>query len=351
MLKNIILIVGGAGYIGSHITVELLQQGHRVVVIDNLSNSYKKSLENISELIFKKPMEDPEVQEKFRFFQVDVSIFEELRNVFQIIGNELFGVIHLAGLKSVTDSFNLSLHYYNHNVTGSINLFRCMEDYDCKNIIFSSSASVYGEPKEIPIYETTEIKPISVYGDTKVFGEKILLTLAENAKWSVVILRYFNPCGAHESGVIGEHQKNDRVPNLIQLLSEAVLGKREFITIFGKSHPTPDGTPIRDFIHIIDLARGHIAALNLFNTQKEYILNLGTGVGTTVLQAIKNFSQVTQVEIKVKYEDARKGDPPILIANCDKANKVLNWRAEKDFSDMSRDYWKWLQLNPNGFTD
>lgn len=263
-------------------------------------------------------------------------------------------MVHLAGLKSVSDSFKFSLTYYNHNVTGSINLFRCMENYNIKNVIFSSSASVYGTPKDIPIYEHTLIDPISVYGDTKVFGEKILLTLAENAQWSVIILRYFNPYGAHESGMIGEHQKKvhgKQIPNLIEIMTEAALGQREEITIYGKAHPTLDGTPIRDFIHIVDLAKGHIAALKLFDTQKEYILNLGTGIGTTVLQAVNCFSVVSNKEIKVKYEEARKGDPAILISNCDKANKVLNWKAEKDFMQMCKDYWKWLQLNPRGYAD
>jgi len=218
-------------------------------------------------------------------------------------------------------------------------------------LFFSSSASVYGIPKDIPIYEHTLIDPISVYGDTKVIVEKMLITLAENANWSVIILRYFNPYGAHESGMIGEHQKKvgHQVPNLIEIMTEAAFGQREFITIYGKSHATPDGTPIRDFLHVVDLAKGHISALKLFDTHKEHIFNLGTGVGTTVSQAINCFSAVCKKEINVKYEDERKGDPPILIANCDKANQQLNWKAEKDFMQMCKDYWKWLQLNPRGY--
>jgi UDP-glucose 4-epimerase len=241
------------------------------------------------------------------------------------------------------------LLYYDVNVNGTVNLFRCMENYQIKNIIFSSSASVYGRPLTLPIYETNVIDPISVYGDTKAMAETMLHRLAANNNWTVVILRYFNPYGAHESGLLGEHQKSTHVPNLIEIMTEAALGKRETLTIFGQSHNTPDGTPIRDFIHIVDLARGHTCALKLFGTNKEHIFNLGTGVGTTVKQAIKCFSAVCGKELKVVYADARVGDPPILIANSDKANAALGWRAEKDFMKMCVDYWKWLKMNPKGY--
>lgn len=350
-MSKTILVVGGTGYIGSHIVLELVLKNYRVIVLDNLSNSYLEPLERIAQLAFGKKLDDPKTQENLVFYKTDVSNYEDLHSKFQIFGKEIYGVIQLAALKSVSDSFTYALRYYSNNVGGSINLFRCMEEYNIKNIIFSSTASVYGNPKVIPILETAPSEPISVYGETKVACENLLHNLARSNKWSVIVLRYFNPYGAHESGMLGEHQKSNTVPNLIEIMTQAAFGQREHITIYGNSHDTPDGTPIRDFIHIVDLAKGHLAAIKLFDTHEEHIFNLGTGVGTTVLQAINGFCSVVNKEIKINYADARVGDPPILIANCDKANQILNWKAELDFTQMCRDYWKWCQMNPNGYSD
>jgi UDP-glucose 4-epimerase len=345
-----LLLIGGAGYIGSHVALEILQQTkHKLIVLDNYCNSHRQALERVSQIVFEKKLDDPVTKERLLVYDVDIADYNEMCKVFDLFGKEVYGVIHLAGLKSITDSMTNSLTYFDINVTGSINLFRCMETHNITNIIFSSSASVYGYPKTLPIYENDIIDPISVYGDTKAMAEKMLQRM-KYANWSIIILRYFNPFGAHHSGLLGEHQTSIHVPSLIEIMTDVALGKRETLTIYGKSHDTPDGTPIRDFIHIVDLAKGHTSALQLFDTKKEFIFNLGTGTGTTVLQAINCFRVVCKKELKVKYEDAREGDPPILIANCDKANTILGWKAEKDFMQMCVDYWNWLQLNPDGYT-
>jgi len=341
-----LLVTGGAGFVGSHTTVQLLKQGYRVIVLDNLSNSYEESIQRIAKLFFGKDS-DPSTQSKVVFYHVDLRNREMLLKIFTVHFKEIWGVVHLAGLKSIPDSISNPIRYYDNNVVGTINLLHCMQVFNITNIIFSSSASVYGIPKELPISESCKFAAISTYGETKIVQEQLLTNLSKNFKWSVVILRYFNPSGAHESGRLGEHPKDAKLTNLIPLLAQVALGKRADVPIFGNQYGTLDGTAIRDYIHVMDLANGHVAAIDKFDTRELYIYNLGMGQGHSVLEVLQAFQKACNRPIPYHFEKERPGDPPVLIANVNKATKELHWKTEKSLNDICEDYWRWLTLNPD----
>lgn len=331
-----VLVTGGLGYIGSHIVVELLDKNEDVIVIDNLSNSSKKVLEQIKE-INPKPV---------KFYQGDILDKKILDKIFK--ENNIDSVIHLAGLKSVNESINKPLYYYDNNVNGTINLLDSMNENGVKKLIFSSSATVYGNSKNYPITEEEPKGEIfSPYGKTKDVIEEILKDLyTSDNKWNITILRYFNPIGAHSSGLIGENPKG--IPNnLFPYLTQVAVGNLDFLNVFGNDYNTPDGTGIRDYIHVVDLAKGHLKALdNLNNGLKIY--NLGTGKGTSVLEVIEAFEKSNNIKIDYKIKPRREGDIEVSYCDASKALKELNWKAEKNIEDMCKDAWRWQLNYPDG---
>lgn len=333
-----ILVTGGAGYIGTHTCVELLNAGHDIVVVDNLSNSNLVSLERVQQITGK----------SIRFYQVDLLHQSELETVF--MENDIEAVIHLAGLKAVGDSVSVPLHYYQNNVTGTIILCYMMKKYNIKNMVFSSSATVYGIPDKVPIAEDSLLKPINPYGRTKLMIEEILNDLyLSDQEWSISLLRYFNPIGAHESGLIGE-DPNGIPNNLMPYISQVAVGKLPQLKVFGNEYPTDDGTGVRDYIHVVDLAKGHLKALEktLKNKGVE-AYNLGTGQGYSVLELVTAFESVTGVQIPYEIVESRKGDIAICYADPNKARKELGWEAERGIREMCKDIWNWQSNNPNGY--
>jgi len=336
-----ILVTGGAGYIGSHTVVELQNAGHDVVVIDNLSNSNEVALERVSE-ITGKPIE---------FYNIDIRDFDALD---KILGKHKFDCcIHFAGLKAVGESVQNPLAYYDNNVCGSVNLLRALNKHNCKNIIFSSSACVYGDPKIIPI---TEDCPSGLctnpYGQTKHMIEEIMNDLYKSDNnWNIVLLRYFNPIGAHKSGKIGE-DPNGIPNNLMPYITQVAVGKRPELNIFGNDYDTQDGTGVRDYIHVVDLARGHVCALKAIENKCGLeIFNLGTGHGYSVLDVVHAFETANDLKIPFVFKPRRSGDVAVCYSNVDKAKKVLGWSAQFDLQDMCRDSWNWQKNNPNGYAD
>lgn len=333
-----ILVTGGAGYIGSHTCVELLQAGYEVVVVDSLSNSNLSSLERVR-LICGKDL---------RFYQLDLLNQRELEKVF--MENQIEAVIHFAGLKAVGESHSQPLHYYQNNVVGSMVLCETMRRFQVKNIIFSSSATVYGAPKRVPISEGAPLNPINPYGRTKWMIEEILKDLYFSSKdWSISVLRYFNPIGAHESGLIGEDPKGTP-NNLVPYIAQVAIGKLKYLQVFGNSYPTRDGTGVRDYIHVVDLAKGHLRALEkcLCSTGVN-IYNLGTGKGYSVLELVKAFESVSGVNIPYRISAPRQGDVAECYANPIKAEEELGWKAEKSIEQMCADSWRWQYNNPDGY--
>eukprot|EP01125_Pyxidicula_operculata_P023173 TRINITY_DN987_c0_g1_i1.p1 TRINITY_DN987_c0_g1~~TRINITY_DN987_c0_g1_i1.p1 ORF type:complete len:364 (-),score=42.63 TRINITY_DN987_c0_g1_i1:52-1113(-) len=348
-----LIVTGGAGYIGSHVVHNLLESGYNVVVIDNLCNSYIECLKRISYLLFgNSDLNHPSVTKRLRFYQVDLKEKKELDEVFRNHSHQLLlGVLHFAGLKSVQESCNEPIMYYSNNVTGSVNLLECMKKYQVHNLIFSSSACVYGKPTVIPITETTNLSAMNPYGDAKISVELLLSDLhqAEPDKWRIVILRYFNPIGAHESGLIGEHPRNAE-PNLLPILSQVIHGKRKELHIYGNDYETIDGTPVRDYVHVMDIARGHLAALQKFSGKSgHWVFNLGSGKGHTVLQVVSSFESACGKKVPRVFKERRPGDSPILVADPQLANKELNWFPTKTLFDMCYDFWNWYKHNPNGY--
>lgn len=333
-----ILVTGGAGYIGSHTCVELLNEGYEIVIVDNLSNSHLVSLERVKQITGK----------SIKFYQVDLLNQNELESVF--LENDIEAVIHFAGLKAVGDSVSVPLHYYQNNVTGTIILCDTMKKFNVKNIVFSSSATVYGDPIIVPIVEDFLLKPINPYGRTKLMIEEILRDLHFSDKeWSISLLRYFNPIGAHKSGLIGE-DPNGVPNNLMPYISQVAVGKLSHLEVFGDKYPTQDGTGVRDYIHVVDLAKGHLRTLEkTLNTKGVEAYNLGTGTGYSVLELVAAFESATGVHIPYKIGKSRQGDIAICYADPTKAKKELGWAAEKGIKEMCADTWRWQSQNPDGY--
>ena len=336
-----VLVTGGAGYIGSHTCLELLESGYGVVVIDNLCNSNPKSLDRVQELAGK----------TLKFYEGDVRDEALLRKIFA--ENEIGCVIHFAGLKAVGESVAMPWEYYDNNLNSTLVLTKVMKEVGMQNLIFSSSATVYTADNEMPLKETSRTgNCTNPYGWTKYMTEQILsgISYADPA-WSVVLLRYFNPIGAHESGMIGEDPRG--IPNnLMPYITQVAIGRRDHLSVFGNDYDTPDGTGVRDYIHVVDLARGHVAAVKYITAHKGCeVFNLGTGVGYSVLDMVNTFQTVNGVSVPYEIVARRPGDIATCYADPAKSEKVLGWRAKHTLADMCRDSWNWQSKNPNGFAD
>ena len=336
-----ILVTGGAGYIGSHTCVELLNAGYDVIVVDNLYNSNQKAIDRIEQL----------TQKKVKFYKEDILDKEALKKIFS--ENQIDAVIHFAGLKAVGESVQKPVEYYTVNIAGTLNLIDVMRTYGCKNIIFSSSATVYGEPAQIPI---TEACPKGIctnpYGWTKWMLEQILTDVhISDPEWNVILLRYFNPIGAHESGLIGEDPKG--IPNnLLPYVAQVAIGKLKCVGVFGNDYDTPDGTGVRDYIHVVDLAKGHVKALDKIKEKAGCkVYNLGTGKGYSVLDVIHAFSKACGHDIPYEIKPRRAGDIATCYSKCDLAREELGWQAEYDLDAMCASSWKWQTMNPNGYNE
>ena len=338
-----ILVTGGAGFIGSHTVVELLQAGYEVVVVDDLSNANEKVLDRIDEIV------GDEASERLNFVRADVADRAALEAVFDEY--PVSAVIHFAGYKAVGESVQKPIEYYSNNLGSTFALVDVMRGHGCKSIIFSSSATVYGDPDELPLTEQSPKKmATNPYGWTKWMIEQILAdAAAADPEWNVVLLRYFNPIGAHPSGLIGEDPKG--IPNnLVPYVAQVAVGKRDAIHVFGDDYDTPDGTGVRDYIHVVDLAAGHVAALKWMDGRTGCeIFNLGTGRGSSVLEVVKAFSEACGKELPYVIEPRRAGDVTANYADCAKARELLGWEARYDINDMCRDSWNWQSHNPDGY--
>ena len=333
-----ILVTGGAGFIGSHAAVELLQEGFEIAVVDSLANSHAESVRRIKELTGK----------DFPFYPIDLLDAQALEAVFQ--KHEIDSVMHFAGLKSVGESIAEPLMYYMNNIAGTVNLCETMKKHDVKKLVFSSSATVYGNPEKVPVDESSPLSATNPYGRTKLMIEDILRDLyASDPSWKIALLRYFNPIGAHESGRIGEDPAG--IPNnIMPYITQVAIGKRKMLQVFGNDYETHDGTGVRDYIHVTDLANGHVKALQyLTNNTGIEVFNLGTGKGCSVLDLVNIFMEATATDIPCQIVPRRPGDSAICYANPEKAKKLLGWQAEKSLMDMCRDSWKWQSRNPNGY--
>lgn len=334
-----ILVTGGAGYIGSHTCVELLNAGYDVVVVDNLYNSSEKSLQVVQEITGK----------NLTFYNVDIRDANKMDEIFKKEEN-IFGVIHFAGLKAVGESCKIPLTYYDNNVAGTVSLCEVMAKNNCKNIIFSSSATVYGDPHQVPIKEDFPLSVTNPYGRTKLMLEEILKDVysADN-DWNVVLLRYFNPIGAHESGDLGE-DPNGIPNNLLPYILQVAVGKLERVNVFGTDYDTHDGTGVRDYIHVVDLAKGHVAALKKLEPLSGVsVYNLGTGNGYSVLDIVKNMNKAIGRELPFVLAPRRAGDIATCYADSSLAFAELGWKAEFDIERMCIDSWRWQSKHPNGF--
>ena len=334
-----ILVTGGAGYIGSHTVVELIDAGYDVVVVDNLSNSSKESLKRVEEI----------TGQRVKFYENDIADMDAMDKVFG--ENDIDAVIHFAGLKAVGESVEKPLEYYKNNISGTLNMCEVMRNHDVKNIIFSSSATVYGDPETVPI---TEECPKGVctnpYGWTKSMLEQILMDFnVADPKWNVILLRYFNPIGAHKSGKIGE-DPNGIPNNLMPYITKVATKQLEKLNVFGDDYPTPDGTGVRDYIHVVDLAKGHVKALEkIVENPGVKIYNLGTGKGYSVLEVVKNFEEASGVEIPYVIAPRRAGDIAECYADASLAKEELGWEAEFGIKEMCADSWNWQKNNPSGY--
>jgi len=333
-----ILVTGGAGYIGSHTCVELLNSGYEVIVVDNFSNSNPESLKRVQEITGR----------HLKFYEIDILEKVALEKVFS--ENNIEAVIHFAGFKAVGESLQIPISYYHNNITGTLILCEEMKKHNVKKLVFSSSATVYGIPKSVPIGEHFPLSATNPYGRTKLMIETILQDIYESDKeWSVALLRYFNPIGAHESGKIGEDPSG--IPNnLMPFITQVAVGKREKLIIFGGDYDTHDGTGVRDYIHVVDLAKGHLKALEkIIKTRGIEPYNLGTGVGYSVLDVVENFQKVNNRKIPYLVSERRLGDIAECYADPIKAKTILKWSAEKSIQDMCRDAWRFQVNNPNGY--
>jgi UDP-glucose 4-epimerase len=336
--SNKILVTGGAGYIGSHACVELLQAGREVVVVDNFCNSRPEVLGRI-ERIAGRPVS---------FHQCDLRDKAALRGIFR--EHAIDAVLHFAGLKAVEESVARPLDYYDNNVGGTLALCEAMAEAGVLRVVFSSSATVYGDPDAVPVRENHPLRPTNPYGRSKAMVESILQDLfRSDSAWKVALLRYFNPVGAHESGLIGEDP--DGVPNnLMPYIAQVAVGRREALNVYGSDYPTPDGTGVRDYIHVVDLARGHLAALEKLSAADGVLtVNLGTGRGYSVLEVVEAFRQASGRDIPYRFVARRAGDVAACYADPELATRVLGWRAERGLEEMCRDAWRWQSMNPNGY--
>ncbi len=336
-----ILVTGGAGYIGSHTCVELLNAGYEVVVMDNLYNASEKALDRVEQITGK----------KLTFYKTDMLDREGVHEIFE--KESIDAVIHFAGLKAVGESVVKPIEYYYNNMAGTLILCDEMRNHGVKNIIFSSSATVYGDPAQIPITEECpKGTPTNPYGWTKSMLEQVLTDIhTADPEWNVILLRYFNPIGAHKSGLIGEDPKG--IPNnLLPYIAQVAIGKLKQLSVFGNDYPTPDGTGVRDYIHVVDLAKGHVAAIKkLADKEGVSIYNLGTGKGYSVMDVLHAFERACGHEIPYVVKPRRAGDIATCYSKCDKAAKELGWTAQYDIDEMCADSWNWQQKNPNGYND
>jgi UDP-glucose 4-epimerase len=333
-----ILVTGGTGYIGTHTCVELLNNGYEVVVLDNLSNSKTEALNRVKELTNK----------DFKFYKVDLLDRVGIEEIFE--ENKIEAVIHFAGLKAVGESVSIPLHYYHNNISGTLILCEVMNKFGVKNLVFSSSATVYGMPERMPISEEDRLSATNPYGRTKLMIEEILQDLfVSDASWSVALLRYFNPIGAHESGRIGE-DTNGIPNNLMPFITQVAVGKLEKLRVFGNDYPTVDGTGVRDYIHVVDLAKGHLKALEkAIGATGVEAYNLGTGNGYSVLEMVKAFEKASGIKIPYEIVENRPGDIAVCYADSTKAKSKLGWSAEKGIEEMCQDSWRWQSENPKGY--
>ena len=333
-----ILVSGGTGYIGSHTCVELLNKGYDVVAFDNLYNSKIDVVDRVEKITGRKLV----------FYKADMLDKESMRPIFE--EHKFDAVIHFAALKAVGESVQKPLAYYKNNISGSLNLCELMNEYGCKRIIFSSSATVYGAPKTVPITEDFPLSTTNPYGSTKLMLERIFSDFCvPDPEWSVVLLRYFNPIGAHESGLLGE-SPNGIPNNLMPYIAQVAVGRRDHLTIFGNDYETPDGTCRRDYIHVCDLANGHLKAVEYGAGHKgTSVFNLGTGTPYSVLDIVNAFEKANGIKIKYEFGPRRAGDLPQFWADSDKAQKVLGWKTTRTLEDMCRDTWNWQSNNPNGY--
>lgn len=332
-----VLVTGGAGYIGSHTVVELLNAGCEVVVVDNLSNANEESLRRVKEITGK----------DLAFYPYDVRDRAKLTEVFS--AHSFDWVIHFAGLKAVGESVQKPVLYYDNNLISTLVLLETMEQFGVRNLVFSSSATVYGEPERLPLDEDCRLSTTNPYGTTKLMQEQMLKDLyrADN-RWNIALLRYFNPVGAHPSGRIGEDPKG--IPNnLMPYVAQVASGKLQKIGVFGNDYPTPDGTGVRDYIHVVDLARGHVAAIQKLSEPGVHIYNLGTGKGYSVLDMVHAFEKACGKKLPYEIKPRRAGDVPACYATSAKAERELGWKAQYDLEDMCRDQWNWQRNNPNGY--
>ncbi len=333
-----ILVTGGAGYIGSHTTLELLNEGHNVIVVDNLSNSKKEALNRVEDITGK----------SLTFYQTDLLDKEGLDEIFD--EHDVDAVIHFAGFKAVGESVSKPLAYYHNNITGTLYLCELMKKHGVTNIVFSSSATVYGDPHKVPIKEDFPLSATNPYGRTKLFIEEILRDLyVSDERWNVGLLRYFNPVGAHKSGRIGE-DPNDIPNNLMPFITQVAVGKLDKLSVFGDDYPTHDGTGVRDYIHVVDLAVGHLKALEKLQSDPGVVTyNLGTGQGYSVLDVVKAFEEASGQDVPYQITDRRPGDIASCYADPTKAEQELGWKAKRELLDMCRDSWRWQSQNPNGY--
>ena len=337
-----ILVTGGAGYIGSHTCISLNTRSSVVVVVDNLVNSKMEALRRVEEIAGK----------KVTFYEKDVCDREAMEEIFS--KEDISAVIHFAGLKAVGESVRIPLRYYQNNLISTLVLLEVMKEHGVHNFVFSSSATVYGDPASVPITEDFPLSTTNPYGSTKLMIEMMLKDIAKaDPEFNPILLRYFNPVGAHESGKIGE-DPNGIPNNLVPYITQVAIGKLEKLRVFGGDYPTPDGTGVRDYIHVVDLAEGHVAALKLFGEDGKAncglrIYNLGTGVGYSVLDMVKAFGKAVGRPIPYEIVDRRPGDVPACYADCSKAKEELHWEAKKTLDDMCADSWRWQSQNPNGY--
>ena len=333
-----ILVTGGAGYIGSHTVVELLNAGHDVVVMDNLSNSKEESLARVREITGR----------DFLFYKADLCDKPALQDIFR--NNPVDAVIHFAGLKAVGESVQKPLEYFSNNVYGTLCLCDVMRANNVKKIVFSSSATVYGDPHKVPITEDFPLSATNPYGRSKLFIEEILRDIhVSDSSWDIILLRYFNPVGAHSSGKIGE-DPNDIPNNLVPYISQVAIGKLEILSVFGNDYSTPDGTGVRDYIHVVDLATGHLRAIDKIESKTGVrVYNLGTGRGYSVLEMVEAFKKASGRDIPYRITDRRPGDIAACFADPTLARNELNWIAEKGIDEMCTDTWRWQSQNPDGY--
>lgn len=335
-----VLVTGGAGYIGSHTCISLIEAGYDVVVFDNFSNSSDESIKRVEKIVGK----------KIELVEGDIRSRDDLQAVFDKYN--IKSVIHFAGLKAVGESVEMPLEYYDNNISGTVVLCEVMKRNNCKNIVFSSSATVYGDPQTVPIKEDFPLSATNPYGRSKLFIEEILRDVyVSDNEWKIVLLRYFNPVGAHKSGTIGE-DPNGIPNNLMPFISQTAVGKREALNVFGGDYNTPDGTGVRDYIHVVDLAAGHVKALdNLDNFNEVMTINLGTGNGYSVLDMVKAFEKASGAKVPYNIVGRRSGDIATCYADPAYAKQVLGWSAQYGVDEMCEDAWRWQSQNPNGYSE